>query len=201
MASAVADVPALVTIDQRDTRTRYLDVFIRGEAFSILRINVNYGVRFFDGVVGPTSLGPLGRYSFSWTDARIETEGGWRVRVDLNRDYEEMRSLYHNDYYPEYYNGFANPVCDGLGLFDLEIDLLIGSEDWNPPGSVFDPNVLAQPGILTNVENGFGLVTGGYDESRSLIPSTDALGETGFFDYMDGRTPAILSSELCGGSF
>jgi hypothetical protein len=185
VTSVVAEVPATVTIEEEDSGTRFHEVTTYGEAIRLIRVDVLYGVRGY--IIGQDSLGPYSTYTFSRTGEQEKVEGGWRVTVNLNTDYEPMRSLYFLDH------GWilSNPACAGLGLFDLTISLTIGSEDWNPPGGTFDPNVLVQPGTLTNVENGFGFVAGGYNEEHALYPSTVTLDETGFFDFIDGRTPEV----------
>ncbi len=77
----------------------------------------------------------------------------------------------------------------GLALFEVTVSMTVGTDDWDPPGGSFDPDVLAHPEMMTNVDNGYGFVAGGYDEERSLFPSTDALADTWFFDFIQGRRP------------
>ena len=191
MSSAEADVPAEVEIEHLDTRTRYLDVTILSKDIRLIRIDVIYGVRGFRIHTMTESLYPYSTYAFSRTNQQARVDGGWRLRINLDTDYEQLRSLYFIDFYPDEFPGFWNPACDGLALFDLEISLTIGSNDWDPPGGTFDPNVLVQPGTLTNVVNGFGFVAGGYNEEYSLYPSTETLDDTWFFDFIDGRAPEL----------
>ncbi|MDX1747340.1 MAG: hypothetical protein R3324_15495, partial [Halobacteriales archaeon] len=46
----------------------------------------------------------------------------------------------------------------GLLLAGLGQAIVVLDEAFVPPGGVFDPEILAQPGTLSNVENGFGFV-------------------------------------------
>ena len=50
----------------------------------------------------------------------------------------------------------------GIQFRDVTIRLIVANEAWNPPDGEFDPDVLVQPGLLSNVENGFGFVGAGY---------------------------------------
>lgn len=74
-----------------------------------------------------------------------EAAGGdeWDVRLDLRRDRMTLDSLLEVD---------ETPLI-GLGL---QVTVLDG--EFVPPGGVFDREVQAQPGTLSNVENGFGFV-------------------------------------------
>ncbi len=196
VSTVEADVPLPVTIEQEDSGTRYLDVFIRGEEVRLVRIDVIYGVRFFAAYPGFEEPAPYSSYAFSRTGDQEEASGGWRLRINLDADYEQMRTLYYLDHRDdEDFTAFWNPVCDGLGLVDLKIGLTVGTDDWDPPGGVFDPNALAQPGTMTNVENGFGFVAGGYNEESALYPSTETLDDTWFFDFILDREPEITG---CG---
>ncbi len=67
----------------------------------------------------------------------------------------------------------------------MELEVTIGNADWDPPGGDFsDERVLVHPGTLSNVENGYGLVVGGYNEETVLYPSFRAVADTPFFDYI-----------------
>ena len=69
-------------------------------------------------------------------------EGHWEVDIDLVRDRDSLVTKVDP--------GPATPLA-GVGL---RITLLDNA--FLPPGEEFDPEVLAQPGTLSNVENGFG---------------------------------------------
>ncbi len=68
--------------------------------------------------------------------------GGWRTTAFLLRDVEEVGKLLGRPGLPTLYN--------------VGMKLSVTSDDWRPPGGVFDPDVLIQPGTFSNVENGFG---------------------------------------------
>jgi len=72
-------------------------------------------------------------------------EGGWTFEVDMPRDAPLMRS---------FLNLGATDPLPLLHAITLQIRAL--DANWDPPGGVFDPEILAQPGTMSNVENGYG---------------------------------------------
>ncbi|MDX1740840.1 MAG: hypothetical protein R3178_06080 [Rhodothermales bacterium] len=100
---------------------------------------------------------------------------GWDVRVDLREDREQMRDVIDIE---------SNALM-GLGV---EITLLDAA--FQPPGGVFDPDLLSQPGTFSNVENGFGFVgiVGRY--SVEWVLSDETLAELGYRSSNDlfGKT-------------
>jgi len=60
------------------------------------------------------------------------------------------------------------------------IRAVVASDDWVPPGGVFDPDVLVEPGTFTNVDNGFGFVGSGYETATLWVPSDGMLRAAGF---------------------
>ena len=43
-----------------------------------------------------------------------------------------------------------------VGLTHTGLQIRMLDSGWDPPGGIFDPEILAQPGALSNVENGYG---------------------------------------------
>ena len=72
-------------------------------------------------------------------------EGGWAFDVDMPRDAPLMRSFLDL--------GPSDPL-PLLHAITLQVRAL--DANWDPPGGVFDPDVLAQPGTMSNVVNGYG---------------------------------------------
>ena len=89
---------------------------------------------------------------FTYTDVKlsydpvnravIDQTGQWEVDIDLVRDRDSLQTKTEI--------GPSAPLA-GIGL---RITLL--DDEFIPPGEDFDRDVLAQPGTLSNVENGFG---------------------------------------------
>ncbi len=89
--------------------------------------------------------------------AEVEPGGsGWHLEVNLQTDYnliyDALRDL---------------RVRYGQDLIEfIALDMVpeVANPEWNPPGGVFDPDLLAEPGVFDNVENGFGFFGSAYQE-------------------------------------
>ncbi len=182
------EVPWEVRIEDEDAGTRDITVTVTGASdFALIRFDVIYSVRYYNKLnPDPYALcdNPLKHYTFSYRNNRTTIENGWQVDIDLNILYETMRSYYHSDTGIE----FWNPAWDGLALLGLRLAITVGSSDWDPPGGdLSDERVLIQPGTLSNVENGYGLVVGGYNDEATIYPSQRAVADTPFFDFIQRR--------------
>jgi hypothetical protein len=88
----------------------------------------------------------------------------------------------------------ADRVLQALGdrphaVLRMRMRAEVASEDWRPPGGVFDPEILVEPGTFSNVERGFGLVGGAYEAAIEWEPEAIALQRTAF------ETPGFGSCE------
>ena len=88
-----------------------------------------------------------------FTDVSIEyasnnsasnTANGWQFRVDLSADKDKIIEVI--------------PQPDKLTFMGIGMGITVLDEQFDPPGGSFDPEVLVQPGVFSNVENGFGFV-------------------------------------------
>lgn len=72
-----------------------------------------------------------------------DTSEGWEITVNYSGDRDEL-----------------NDEIGGLGLrlAGVAMQVIVLADDWVPPGGVWDPEVLSQPGVFSNVNNGFGFV-------------------------------------------
>jgi hypothetical protein len=95
-------------------------------------------------------------------------EFGWQTVLDLD---EESRTI-QMDLGPRVLRG-------------VTITGEVASEDWRPPGGVFDFDVLAEPSALGNVDGGFGFVGAAYDVSVSFLPTFDEMNTTTFLNAVD----------------
>lgn len=68
--------------------------------------------------------------------------GAWVVEANYTRDRQDVAEFLQVGTLPRLY---------GVGM-----KLTYVSEDWVPPGGIFDMNALIQPGTFSNVEGGFG---------------------------------------------
>ena len=69
---------------------------------------------------------------------------------------------------------------DLIRLEAMRIEIMIVNPEWDPPGGVFDVEVLAEPGVFSNVENGYGFLGAGYPLSVTWVPADSILERSGF---------------------
>ncbi len=102
----------------------------------------------------PTSVQTWYRFSGSsrshFTDIRFDyptsdfdDEPGWKIFVRLSRD----RQVILEKITPESF------LFLGMGM-----QIVLYDDQFVPPGGVFDPDILSQPGTFTNVNQGFGFI-------------------------------------------
>lgn len=97
-------------------------------------------------------------------------EFGWQVLLDLPAEKEKIVN-----------NLFVTTDYIGpLALGKIQLRAEVASEDWRPPGGVFDPEILIEPGTLSNVTNGFGFVGAAYDVLVEWEPTPDEISRTTF---------------------
>lgn len=72
-------------------------------------------------------------------------DGGWLFSIDMGADAPRMRASL----------GLSETAPLPL-LHAILLDVRVLDGEWDPPGGVFDPDVLALPGTLSNVHNGYG---------------------------------------------
>ena len=71
------------------------------------------------------------------------TDAGWRFTINITDDQSRLSAL-------------LGQPASAFQFAAMGLDVRILDKQWAPPGDVFDPEVLAQPGRLSNVENGYG---------------------------------------------
>jgi hypothetical protein len=172
VTSAVARIPELVEVTTRTDDQAELEIRVLGENFSLLDVEVTYLARIVYWLEPKPCESPAVSMSFSYRGKGIETDNGFLVPINMERDHNDMEL-----------ERAGHPATD-LALLGMRVRLLIGDADWDPPGGVFDANVLAHPDVMTNTTNGFGLVAGGYNHERSVYPSEEAVAATRFQDFI-----------------
>ncbi len=83
------------------------------------------------------------RVPYSTKSTNEDTSEGWEITVNYSVD-----------------RAVLNDEIGGLGLrlAGLAMQVVVLADDWVPPGGVWDPEILSQPGVFSNVNNGFGFV-------------------------------------------
>ena len=146
-------------------------VLIEGAAPRLLRIEVVYSVGFL-----PAGSGGLqsDNVIVPYDGRQRQVSEGFVVPINLSKDVDAVRdSLQRRT---------ERPVDRAVGILlnRLTLRVIVAGEDWNPPGGVFDPEVLVQPGVLSNVENGFGYVVAGYRHEITWTPPDEVVAASGF---------------------
>lgn len=170
-ASAVdVTIPLPATIEVQEAisaSSTTVPVLIRGDAGNLLGIEIDYTVGSAPGLgSGPITL------TVPFEGQMTRQGEGWLLRIDMAREREEIvvrldaRGAYRNEY--------------GVLLLDMRLHMIVANDAWVPPGGVFDPEVLIQPDVMTNVENGFGFVGAGYELSHTWRPPEEMLLRAGY---------------------
>ncbi len=143
----------------------------------LINVEVEYYVQYdrAENVAGADD--PAVRLSVSYTDEPRSVEEGWVVPIDLSNDYRTLRDrLVDLDLW--------NPAV-GIVMRNMTLRLEVVNEAWDPPGGAFDPDVLVEPGAMSNVEGGFGFVGAGYPLRKRWRPDVEVLERAGWTDPRD----------------
>ena len=126
-------------------------VFWRGLTEEPHRVDVFYRFR-------QTHVEPFIDFKVEYdTESSLEdTSEGWEITVNYSAD----RGYLYDNFVQN------NP----WRLAGVLMRVLVVSDDWAPPGGVWDLEVLAQPGTFSNVHNGFGFVGSSGRFSVEWIP-------------------------------
>ncbi|MFQ5570501.1 MAG: hypothetical protein ACE5G0_12540 [Rhodothermales bacterium] len=165
-------VPPFADLIEQETPAGFpirAPVLVDGEVPRLLKVEVTY--HFRARFLSETNL-EVGEVLLSYDDKIERVSGGWVIPVDLSTDFLEIRRRL-------LMQGRLDANF-GIQLSRIRLDLIAASEDWNPPGGVFDADVLVQPGTLSNVEGGFGLVAAGYRLDKAWLPPNEVLRAAGF---------------------
>ena len=88
--------------------------------------------------------------SYGRSGERTDDEG-WHVRLSISEDQASVRAEIDSLRSLNVYDPNSLLVLRSMGVRIRVLDA-----NWDPPEGEFDPEVLAQPGTLSNVENGHG---------------------------------------------
>jgi len=179
MSFAEVRVPDPVTVriaDDRDASA--VQVLIEGEGIRALKPEAEYIL----ANLAPGCEVLRNRFSYAGRERRVE--GGWRV--DINMVADRFDILFNCGGITV----FAHPFCPPFFLLlrALDLHVLVGDVAWDPPGGLFDPDILSEHTTMTNVENGFGFIGAGYRIVAPLFPSEEALEYACFRYFEEGDT-------------
>ncbi|MFT5517402.1 MAG: hypothetical protein ACI80V_003545 [Rhodothermales bacterium] len=174
-------------ISARDSRDQETTVTVRTPERAIITLGEAGGI--LGNVLMPVAiedaeqiLSPRALYTFEstkapflWTipvvyDADVLRSGdSWSVIVDLSRDIGVLFTV-----------AGLTPGLHPIILTDLRVQAFVTTDAWTPPEGTFDRELLVQPGVFSNVDNGFGFVGAGYVEGANTLPAAEVLRLAGF---------------------
>ncbi|GAB5517965.1 MAG: DUF4249 family protein [Rhodothermales bacterium] len=106
-------------------------------------------------------------------DVAESRQNAWRFLVKLEEDFKEVEHLFEiNNILPD----------DRIFLHRIRFVVNVTNAEWEPPEGEFDLDTLAEPGVFSNVENGFGFLGAGYPAEVSWRPETALLETIGYYE-------------------
>ncbi len=175
----VASVPPKMQITETDGSLCQTVWMHTGDGHPV-RAEVRYDVRFHDPRDEETPFSSASSsYRFDYTGKARKEGEAWRLTYCLNEYVPQMKYLYEGDYGPTW-----RRPDQRLALFGVRLEGTVGNAAWDPARGSFDPELLNDPMVMTNVENGFGFVGAGYKFQRFLCPSAKVVEAAGFSDYL-----------------
>lgn len=168
-------VPAEAEIIPQDPVIRLVSVvqpvLVRGDVPGLVQVEVDYAVAY--KIANETDI-VSDRIVIPYLLRHEKTDGGWIIPVDLRRDYLEVTASLAQQV------DVGIDLRVGIILLNVTLRFIAANEAWDPPGGVFDIDVLVQPNAMRNVRNGFGFVGAGYRLSTQWLPPVEAIEEAGF---------------------
>ena len=136
----------------------------------LLQLEVEYYYQFdFENTSRPFNKERAVLPYDTWTRQVME---GWVIDINLHWDWRFIEALLEE-------RGLINRD-HGIVLLDMALRMVVVDASWDPRGGTFEPGVLVQPGVLQNVENGYGFVGAGYHLEQHWQPPDEVLEAAGF---------------------
>ncbi len=150
--------------------TTVVPILIRGDVPNLLKVEMVYGFDYEQIGLGEK----VRSLSLPYDEQASRVDDGWLIRVNLSRDYRTILDFIRSQRPIE--------LARGISLEGIQLRFIAANAEWSPPEGVFDPDVLVQPGTMSNVMNGFGFVGAGYRTSFNWLPPDDNSRAAGFRD-------------------
>ncbi len=171
-AKVNVQVPPQVFLEIGEAPPRVFPVFqmlrIKGGAPNLLHLTATYTVRYLNDQSQATTVD----VPIAYNSRKVKAADGWDIRIGLSQDYQEVLRAVAGD------ENFASQ--GGVQLLNVTLSAIVASDDWLPPEGAFSAEVLIEPGIMNNVDNGFGFVGSGYRLARTWLPPREAATSAGF---------------------
>lgn len=180
VSSATVRVPPEVdfTLERSDTSPRVY-AYVRGDPLpNLLGVEMRYeATNVPPAQTWPTDLKlhPIVYYpvevSYQGTEDRLRD--GVRYDINMADDFLIVEEAYKSKCL----------ITDGnpnIALRRVEFHFIAANEEWSPPGGIFDPEVLIEPGALSNIENGYGFFGAGVVVTERWTPPKNLRDFIGF---------------------
>lgn len=168
------DVPIeLPPPNENQARPILLPVLINGVPPAIPKLEVEYMATTAND---PNPFNPEDRpiiafpVRISYEDQVIRTRDGFSFNINIFDDFQTIRGQFADNDLP----------FDFISLRHMQLYVHVGDETWVSPIETFDANLLVEPGVFSNVENGFGYFGAGYVQTHRWVPPTILLQRAGF---------------------
>lgn len=144
------------------------------------------GSALYPAVVFPVTI--------PYEEALEQTADGWSLTINIVQDTVNVRNEFRGNCLITHPEGSAPNVW----IRSMEFTAVAADSSWNPPGGVFDPDILAVPGSMSNVKNGYGFFGAGEGIRHQWVPGIEALERAGYsFAGRCGSPPGPLPTPSC----
>ncbi len=177
VSSAEVEIPVQSELVELDPVVQFRDVIqpvlVEGATARLIQIELSYRL-----INSPSAESESPEVFLNYDGKQRTTPDGWVVDVELSEDIQVLREelAKTGNWFPSF----------GVGVTSMTLRMMVVDDAWNPPDGEFNPEVLVQPGTLSNVENGFGFIGAGYRIDITWRPPADALEQAGFRPADDG---------------
>ena len=181
-SSVEVSVPSEVDFDiQVDLGNTDIPVEIRGEVPNLVGVRVTYHAANVPPMLAWPAGTPIAAavqlpVTIVYDDVVERVEGGWRLVINMARDFTGVQSVYGRNCLIT----VVDQSAPDIWLRQMEFTALAADSSWAPPGGVFDPNALAVPGTFSNVENGYGFFGAGQGVRQDWTPSVQTSLAAGY---------------------
>ncbi len=150
----------LLVPPKMETPPAVLNVQVTGTPPNLIRVEVIYHYKFqsFSGTERDST-------NISYDGNGTQQLTAFLIPVQVSRDTAFIRSLVKDRF----------GIDTEIKVVRIRIKLIVANKEWSPPDGVFDPEIIVEPGTMSNVIGGFGFVGAGFRLEKSWTPSDTLL--------------------------
>lgn len=187
-SSVEVTVPRNITVTRQMSTNPLIPLFLlEGELPNLVEVAVKYQTSALQPQL-PIVLEPIQfPVAVSYKGKEERVGNGWEYRLDYREDLQEIRQTF----------GEFCLTTQFISVRSIKFEFFVGDDAWVPPGGVFDPELLVQPELFSNIENGFGYFGAGYTIDFNVLPTTPVLEQVGFTFSAPCRDMTPLTDPSC----